>query len=193
MCLNDPIVQALYDNKLNWSDVPENDSPLQLDNYKSYLSSKNAWLKRPNILPKTISTQTENKLETLQYLYGFVIHAMLDSIPEYQPPSLSIPSITIQPKTPSIPNHSTKTLYIRNISKDTTELDLRNIFQKYGPIEHISFPKIMDSKHPQYGMRRGFALIQYKSKESSSKAFIKENTFILHGKKYTLEFAKEDR
>ncbi len=119
MCLNDPTVQALYRNELNWCDIPEDDSPLELDNWKSYKSKsaittatatvkKNAWLKRPSILPityQTISVQTDSypvkhistqtnttiELEDLQKLYILAFYAMIETIPTPTPPQSILP------------------------------------------------------------------------------------------------------
>jgi len=36
MCTKDKIVQALYHNKISWSDVPSDDDVLEMDDWKSY-------------------------------------------------------------------------------------------------------------------------------------------------------------
>lgn len=42
MCLNDPVMQALYRNELSWADASEDTTPLNLDG--CHAPPKNAWL-----------------------------------------------------------------------------------------------------------------------------------------------------
>lgn len=43
MCLNDPVMQALYRNELSWADASEDTTPLELDAWQA--PPKNAWAK----------------------------------------------------------------------------------------------------------------------------------------------------
>lgn len=49
-CLNDATMQALYRNELQWCDVPENEPPLETDNWREYLlqSTLTEWQETPS-------------------------------------------------------------------------------------------------------------------------------------------------
>lgn len=100
MCLHDPIVQQLYDGELNWCDIPDDDEPLELDDWKSYQSPKkmlNVWKKdtRQHLFPlpsKSIGIQTESKItidsetQTESDELGLCIALFIHSILNYTPP-----------------------------------------------------------------------------------------------------------
>uniref|UniRef100_A0A336MH24 CSON015208 protein n=1 Tax=Culicoides sonorensis TaxID=179676 RepID=A0A336MH24_CULSO len=67
------------------------------------------------------------------------------------------------------PNTAPARIYIGNVSEQTTEEDLKNKFGKYGQIVGIS-------------VNRGFAFLQFMTKDSAQAAIENENKTLLHDK-----------
>jgi len=87
-----------------------------------------------------------------------------------------------------------KTLVARNLPRDITAEELKQLFEKHGPIRDVYIPKNNDSTSPYFGTIKGFALIKFLSHTDSTRAFVGEqNKLHLRGKAITIEFAKEDR
>lgn len=105
-------------------------------------------------------------------------------------------TITIQTDRFDTPHISVgiKTLIVRNLPRDITVQQLRNVFDKYGPIKDIYIPKNMDKSSPYFGTTKGFALIKFLNAEDSAKAFTAEYGCLTIGRNnISIEFAKEDR
>lgn len=53
MCLNDPIMQAIYRDEISWADASEDNTPLEIDGWREYANQsrqlQNAWVKPPCI------------------------------------------------------------------------------------------------------------------------------------------------
>ena len=87
-----------------------------------------------------------------------------------------------------------KTIVARNLPRDVSADELRNVFEKHGVVRDLYIPKNLDKNSPYFGTIKGFALIKYMSHMDSTRAFLAEQTNLcLRGKKIALEFAKEDR
>jgi predicted RNA methylase len=124
------------------------------------------------------------------------------ALKQYQSP----PKI-IQTTVPVVPAHSLidgfptpapiaaknpiKTIIVRNLPRDISIPELRNIFGRYGSIENLYVPKNTDKASPHFGTVKGFALIKFFKAEDTAKSFALSCT--IRGKKLTIEYAKEDR
>jgi hypothetical protein len=84
-----------------------------------------------------------------------------------------------------------KTIIVRNLPRDITIPEMKNLFGKYGPIENLYIPKNTDQSSPYFGTIKGFALIKFFKADDTAKTF--STTYTIRGKKLTVEYAKEDR
>lgn len=83
-----------------------------------------------------------------------------------------------------------KKLYVGNMSINTIESDLREIFSQAGDV--ISVALIKDRTT---GMSKGFAFVEMDSRESAQKAITMFNGYEIHERKLAVSFARprEDR
>ncbi|XP_031480603.1 uncharacterized protein LOC116250805 [Nymphaea colorata] len=79
---------------------------------------------------------------------------------------------------------STK-LIVRNIAFEATKKDLKQLFSPFGQIKHLRLPKKFDGKH------RGFAFVEYVTKQEAQSAFDALSSSHLYGRHLVLERAKE--
>lgn len=217
MCLRDPVVQQLYDGELDWCDVPEDDTPLELDNWREYLSKpkilSTAWKKntRNHLFPlpsrsidiqtdsiQMTDSQTQTETDELPLYLSIFIHSILNYTPaveithqlvqeEILP---TLPPISSSVSTPI----ASKTLFLKNLPSDLTELQLKEIFKGYGTIREISIKRMMDPKNATKVLMCKFAHIRFQTVESARKAYEKEYQHLqINKKKIGIEFAKEDR
>ena len=97
--------------------------------------------------------------------------------------------IVVPPIVPGI-----RTLIARNLPRDITVEELRNVFEKFGPIKDVYIPKNMDKDSPHFGTIKGFALIKFLKSSDSAKAFTQQYGRLKLGtNKISLEFAKQDK
>jgi RNA recognition motif-containing protein len=104
------------------------------------------------------------------------------------------PSPVLPPCTEPIYNpKGIKTIVARNLPRDITIDELKNIFEKHGALCDIYIPKNQNQTSPYYGTIKGFAIIKFLTTQGSTRAFMGEtNTLVIRSKKITVEFAKED-
>ncbi|CAN6448796.1 unnamed protein product [Victoria cruziana] len=79
---------------------------------------------------------------------------------------------------------STK-LIVRNIAFEATKADLKQLFSTFGQIKHLRLPKKFDGKH------RGFAFVEYVTKQEAQSAFDALSSSHLYGRHLVIERAKE--
>ena len=97
-------------------------------------------------------------------------------------------------KQPDVKEKSKKNLILHNIPRDSTVNDLRQHFEKYGPIRDIYIPRNKDEKSAHFGTVKGFALVKYLSPESAKKAYDAEfGRLYLNYRLISVEYANEDR
>ncbi len=77
-------------------------------------------------------------------------------------------------------------IYVTNLPYSTTELDLENLFSKFGEISDISIPKDFNT-----GNSRGFAFIEFEKKNSVKKALDYNVPIVLNGRKIFLQDYKK--
>jgi hypothetical protein len=225
MCLRDPVVQQLYDGELDWCDIPEDDTPFELDNWREYISkpkiSSPAWKKntRNHLFPlpsrsidiqtdsiQMTDSQTQTEIDELPLCLSIFIHSILNYTPAVEithqlieERNVSIPQITPTPTTSPVlvPAPSpivSKTLFLKNLPSDLTELQLKEIFKGYGAIREISIKRMMDPKNATKVLMCKFAHIRFQTVEGARKAYEKEYQHLqINKKKIGIEFAKEDR
>lgn len=112
MCLNDPIMQGLYQGTMSWADASEDSSPLEIDGWQDYLKiASNAWNK-PLTLKRTLSTP---------------------------PPSPPKKKERTPKKIPVIPesDQGKRTLFIRDIPKDATDQEIKSQLESFGTIRRF--------------------------------------------------------
>lgn len=108
-CLHDPIMQSLYRNEIRWSDVPEDDPPLEVAGWKDYLTRSTArqlTTELERIRPKPLKSQSvPNSPNPSRKTYT----ELLQSAPSTPNPSLRqelfppSPSIVSTPSTAGTP------------------------------------------------------------------------------------------
>ncbi|CAK9299406.1 unnamed protein product [Gordionus sp. m RMFG-2023] len=79
-------------------------------------------------------------------------------------------------------------LYLRNLSYNTTIEDLRPMFVKFGPVKDIYIPRDYYTKEA-----RGFAYIQYQDWRDAEDALYELNRVVIKGREVEIEFAQGDR
>jgi len=104
------------------------------------------------------------------------------------------PSPILPPCTESLYNpKEVKTLIARNLPRDISIDELKNIFEKHGVLCDVYIPKNQNQQSPYYGTIKGFAIIKFLTSQGSTRAFIAETSnLVIRNKKIALEFAKED-
>lgn len=109
MCTKDKIVQALYHNKISWSDVPSDDDVLELDDWKSYekmeARAKEAY--QHHVAAQRSKTKKNSQISsqpTRKHRVLPAIPAILPAILPVIPATLPvIPAISAIPAVPAIP------------------------------------------------------------------------------------------
>lgn len=87
-----------------------------------------------------------------------------------------------------------RTIVTRNLPRDITKDELREIFEKYGPVRDVHIPINADRSSPYYGTIRGFAMIEFLSSKDSATAYNSEyGKLNIRGKYIAIDFAKGDR
>jgi len=219
MCIRDPVVQQLYDGELDWCDVPDDDTPLELDNWREYLSKPKitspAWKKntRNHLFPlpsrsidiqtdsiQMSDSQTQTETDELPLFLSIFIHSILN----YTPP-VEITHQLIEEEKQHIPEKKSipvaipspivsKTLFLKNLPNDLTELQLKEIFKGYGAIREISIKRMMDPNNVTKVLMCKFAHVRFQTVEGAKKAYDKEYQHLqINKKKIGIEFAKDDR
>jgi len=81
-------------------------------------------------------------------------------------------------------------LYVGNLPRSTTEIDLRTLFAQAGNVTAISLIKDRDS-----GQSKGFAFVTLSGPDEAEKAISMFNTFSMHDHALSVSLAKprEDR
>ncbi len=164
MCLNDPVMQALYRGEMSWADASEDSSPLEIDGWKEYLiaSRPNAWDQ-----PLQLSGSKRSKAE-----------------PSTPPSSPLKKKDRTQPRSPKkIPvisesDQGKRTLFIRDIPKDSTDEEIKEQLEPFGTLQRF-----------HRSVERCFVIARFRSIESAQRAYLtKVNQFILKGKPRKLSF-----
>ncbi|XP_065198180.1 uncharacterized protein LOC135829716 isoform X2 [Sycon ciliatum] len=82
-----------------------------------------------------------------------------------------------------------KSLYVRNLSHNARNDDLRKVFEKYGPISDVYMPLDYYTHQP-----RGFAYVQFDDPRDADEALYgTQRGARLLGRELEVEFAKGDR
>lgn len=76
-------------------------------------------------------------------------------------------------------------VYITNLDRNSTEADLRDIFSKYGTVTRVNIPQTMAGKN------RGFAYLDFDTKEHADKAAAELNNTKFKSQILTVEISKE--
>jgi RNA recognition motif-containing protein len=76
-------------------------------------------------------------------------------------------------------------IYVGNLSKSTTEDEIKALFVQEGEVTSVELVKDRDS-----GLSKGFAFVTMTSQESADKAIIKYNAFTLAGNALKVNIAK---
>ncbi|XP_064597873.1 RNA-binding region-containing protein 3-like [Liolophura sinensis] len=84
----------------------------------------------------------------------------------------------------------TTRLYIKNLSKQTTEEDLLYIFGRYVDLESEEVKDMWDIRLMKEGRMKGQAFITYPSEKPAKRAVRDVNGYILHGRPMVVQFAR---
>ncbi|XP_057872015.2 uncharacterized protein LOC131078359 [Cryptomeria japonica] len=83
-------------------------------------------------------------------------------------------------------NKSSTKIIVRNVAFEATKKDLRQLFSPFGQIKNLRLPKKVDGSH------RGFAFIEFITKQEAENAFNALSSSHLYGRHLVLEQARED-
>lgn len=171
MMIDDPVMKALWDGRMKWGDIP------------GILDVK----------PRRASVASDSSEE--YDLVRLCTHNRRVAFAEK--PLVKKYNINEAPRAaPAVPPFTVgiKTVIARNLPRDITVQTLRDVFEKYGPIQDIYIPKNMDKSSQYFGTIKGFALIKFLNPEHSAAAYQNEYGRLTIGRNnITVEFAKEDR
>eukprot|EP01102_Stenamoeba_stenopodia_P012115 TRINITY_DN3784_c0_g1_i2.p1 TRINITY_DN3784_c0_g1~~TRINITY_DN3784_c0_g1_i2.p1 ORF type:complete len:366 (-),score=95.59 TRINITY_DN3784_c0_g1_i2:168-1265(-) len=81
-------------------------------------------------------------------------------------------------------------LYIKNISKTVTEVDLRFIFSRFYPTDEAAQSEMTITLF-QSGKMKGQAFVTYSTKEQAIRALNEVHAYRLHGQPLIIQFARE--
>jgi len=77
-------------------------------------------------------------------------------------------------------------LFVGNLSYETTESDLRELFSTVAPVSYLSLPKDRES-----GKLRGFAFVEYTNQSQADEAILRFNNQPFKGRRITVNVARE--
>jgi multiple RNA-binding domain-containing protein 1 len=77
-------------------------------------------------------------------------------------------------------------LVVRNVAFQTTQTELRTLFSTFGIIKRVRIPKKMG------GVHRGFAFVEFSSRQEATNAMLALSTTHLYGRHLVIEWAKEE-
>lgn len=162
MCLNDPVMQALYRNELSWADASEDMTPLELDGWREYLvkgqqpPTVNAWSKPLRLTgSKRAITPPESPVKKKE-------RVLLKKVPVI-----------------SDEDQGKQTLFIRDIPKDVSNEEILKQIEPLGRVKHL-----------HRSTERCFAMVRMQTVEEAQHVYLsKMNEFILKGKPRKISFA----
>lgn len=76
-------------------------------------------------------------------------------------------------------------IFVGNLAKEADELELENLFKKYGEVRSVKIIRDMFS-----GESKGFAFVEMKDKTAAQTAINELNTYDLKGKKLVVNEAR---
>jgi len=79
-------------------------------------------------------------------------------------------------------------LYVRNVPDGTRQEEMRDLFEKYGPVKDIYIPLDYYTRRP-----RGFAYVQYEDSRDAEDAQYHLDRTRFFGRELEIEFARGDR
>lgn len=82
-------------------------------------------------------------------------------------------------------NKSSTKIIVRNVAFEATKKDMRQLFSPFGQIKNLRLPKKVDGSH------RGFAFIEFITKQEAENAFNALSSSHLYGRHLVLEQARE--
>lgn len=77
-------------------------------------------------------------------------------------------------------------LIVRNVAFEATRRDIRQLFSAFGQLKVVRIPKKVDGAH------RGFAFVEFVSKNEAKSAFKALSSTHLYGRRLVLEYAEEE-
>ncbi len=137
---DDPIMKALSSGTMAWGDIPGICDEVPRDRSPS-VSSEESEPEVVRICSHSRRVRFADKPTVKEFVTVKEIATVAPVVPPY---------------TPGI-----KTIITRNLPRDISEMKLRSIFEKYGPIRDIYIPRNVDSTSPYFGTIKGFALIKF--------------------------------
>ena len=82
---------------------------------------------------------------------------------------------------------ATNKIMVRNVPFEATEKEVKDIFATFGQLKNVRLPKKVTGSH------RGFAFVEFISKEEAKKAFEKLcHSTHLYGRRLVLEWASQE-
>ncbi|GAA5912005.1 RNA binding motif protein 18 [Sporobolomyces salmoneus] len=91
--------------------------------------------------------------------------------------------------TPSALGLSEKRLYVGNLSASVDEYSLMQICAKYGKISKLDY--LFHKSGPMKGKPRGYAFVEYATKEEAKRAMVTLHDKVLRGRKLVVSLASE--
>lgn len=78
-----------------------------------------------------------------------------------------------------------KSIFVGNLDAETTEEELRKLFEAYGKVEHVNIIKDRET-----GVPRGFAFVEMTNEREATQAIEALNGSILRGRSLRVDYAR---
>jgi RNA recognition motif-containing protein len=78
-----------------------------------------------------------------------------------------------------------KSVFVDNLDFETTEEELRSLFEAYGQIDHIDIIRVLEG-----GLRRGFAFVMMTNKAEADRAIKALNGTSLRNRTLIVDYAR---
>lgn len=174
MCLDDPVMQALYREEISWADIPEDDSPLDLRGWSEYREEKYRSAAAVRLQFESSSNGAPAPVTQRE-----VLSCWRQPPRVITSPSSSLKSVSSPKKVYAVSEEDLhkRTLLLPAITEDITNEMIREVFEPYGGIQCI------------HRSKKGFVLLQFRTMESAQKAYLAHcESLVLNGKKKTIRF-----
>lgn len=85
----------------------------------------------------------------------------------------------------------TTKLMIRNLPFEASRRELQELFRPFGQIKRITIPKKVGNDHNVLSASRGFAFVEFVSKQEAANAYTAVQNTHLYGRHLVIEYAKD--
>ena len=183
---SDPILRAVQEGKLSWDEAFTEEDEAALQSAALHGT-------RGRVIDDILElVDEEHTRSTLRVRWNMDVS--VKEIPARET-ALPLALPLAKPNAPliSVNPRNIKTLFVRNLPRDVTVVEMQAMFSPFGLLHDVYVPK-NTTPGKYFGTIKGFALIKYKHHSESTRAFLDVGAmFYLRGKEVTIEFANQDQ